>query len=121
LLIAAGGLCYSGIVLVLSRRRLISLRYTLGWMFIAALGVVGAALTPLILPVADLFGMSPTGVLLAAATTVLLTITLQLSVSVSGMQRQLRTIIEAHALLQHEVAAAKTADADQSRRSKALD
>ncbi len=107
--------------MALARRRLISLRYTLGWMSIAALGVVGAALTPLILPVADLFGMSPTGVLLAAATTVLLAITLQLSVSVSGMQRQLRTIIEAHALLQQEVAASESHASDHSAAPKALD
>lgn len=97
------------------------MRYTLGWMVISALGVIGAALTPLILPVADVFGMSPTGVLLASATSVLLAITLQLSVSVSGMQRQLRTIIEAHALLQQQVADGTAVPTVQPTADKASD
>ncbi len=103
LLIASGGLLYALVVVLLSRRRLISLRYTIGWLGIAGLGILGALLTPLIQPFAETFGMSPTGVLLAVATVLLLTITLQLSISVSGLQAALRDVAEAHALLRRDV------------------
>jgi uncharacterized protein DUF2304 len=99
LIIGAGGAAFSGVVVVLARRRLISFRYMLGWIALSFIGVLGAALTPLVEPVAETFGMSPTGVLLAGATVVLLVIALQLSVSVSGLQMQVRDVAEAHALL----------------------
>lgn len=102
-LIAAGGVSFSIVVAVLARRQLISLRYALGWTLISFMGVVGALVTPLVRPVAETFGMSATGVLLATATIVLLGITLQLSVSVSGLQAQLRDVAEAHALLAREM------------------
>jgi hypothetical protein len=56
-------------------------------------------LTPLVEPVSKLFGMSPTGLLLAGASLILLTITMLLSVAVSGLQSELREVAEAHALL----------------------
>lgn len=103
LLIALGGAAFSGVVVVLARRRLISFRYMLGWIALSIIGMLGAALTPLVEPVADTFGMSPTGVLLGGATVVLLAIALQLSVSVSGLQAQVRDVAEAHALLARRV------------------
>lgn len=99
LIIGAGGAAFSGAVAVLARRQLISFRYALGWIALSVIGIVGAALTPLVEPVAESLGMSPTGVLLAGATVVLLVIALQLSVSVSGLQAQIRDVAEAHALL----------------------
>jgi hypothetical protein len=103
LLIALGGVLLLGIVVVLARRQTMTLRYTLGWTLIAFAGILGALLTPLVEPVSDLFGMSPTGLLLAGASLVLLAITLLLSVSVSGLQTQLREVTEAHALLARRV------------------
>jgi hypothetical protein len=99
LIIAVSGAAFSGVVVALARRRLISFRYTLGWIALSVIGMLGAALTPLVEPLAQTFGMSPTGVLLAGATVVLLVIALQLSVSVSGLQAQVRDVAEAHALL----------------------
>jgi hypothetical protein len=99
LIIGAGGVFFSSIVVALARRRLISFRYTLGWMTLSFIGVLGAVLSPLVAPVAEALGMSPTGALLAGATAVLLVIALQLSVSVSGLQEQVRDVAEAHALL----------------------
>ncbi len=99
LLIGLGGAVFAGIIVLLARRQLISLRYALGWTLISFTGLLGAAVTPLVTPLAAAFGMSPTGVLLAGATIVLLGITLQLSVSVSGLQAQVRDVAEAHALL----------------------
>lgn len=103
MLIGAGGVLFLGVVVVLARRQLITLRYAIGWTAIAITAVLGAALTPLVQPLAAVFGMSPTGVLLVAATVALLGITVQLSVSVSGLQSQLRDVAEANALLDRRV------------------
>lgn len=103
LLIAVGGLLLLILTAALARRQRISLRYAIGWTLIALFGIVGALLTPLVEPVSELFGMSPTGLLLATASVVLLSITILLSVSVSGLQTQVRDLAEAHALLEREL------------------
>ena len=98
-LIALGGLLLAGVAVTLARRRLITLRYALGWLAIALTTMVGAAAASLVAPVARLFSMTATGVLLASATVLLVAIAIQLSISVSGLQAQLRELAEAHALL----------------------
>ena len=103
LLIAAGGIVLLALTGLLARRQRISLRYAIGWTLIALFGVVGALLTPLVEPLSELFGMSPTGLLLATASVVLLSITILLSISVSGLQTQVRDLAEAHALLERQL------------------
>jgi len=97
------GFAFIGVIAWLARRELITLRYAAGWMFVGGLAVVGSIVTPLIEPLAELFGMSPTGVLLGVATVTLLAIAVQLSISVSGLQSQLREVAESAALLSGEV------------------
>lgn len=99
LLIAAAGAIILIITAVLARRQMMSLRFTILWVGIAVSGMLGALLTSLVEPVSKLFGMSPTGLLLAGASLILLTITMLLSVAVSGLQSELREVAEAHALL----------------------
>lgn len=103
LLIALGGLVLLLLTAVLARQQRISLRYAIGWTLIALFGLVGALLTPLVEPVSEMFGMSPTGLLLATASVVLLSITILLSISVSGLQTQVRDLAESHALLESRV------------------
>ena len=98
-----GGLVLLVVTAVLARKQRISLRYAIGWTIIALSGVVGALLTPLVEPLSELFGMSPTGLLLATASVVLLAITILLSISVSGLQTQVRDLAEAHALLERRL------------------
>lgn len=98
-LIAVGGLLLGVAAVTLARRRLITLRYALGWLAIALVTLVSAAAASLITPIARLFSMTATGVLLASATVLLVAIAVQLSISVSGLQAQLRELAEAHALL----------------------
>ena len=99
LLIATGGVLLAVAAITLARRRLITLRYMLGWLAIAAVTLVASAAATLVRPLADLFSMTATGVLLAGATVLLVAIAVQLSISVSGLQAQLRELAEAHALL----------------------
>ena len=103
LLIAFAGATIFVIAALLARRQMMSLRYTVLWVFIAVSGMLGALLTPLVEPISGLLGMSPTGLLLAGASVILLTITMLLSVSVSGLQEDLRAVAEAHALLERRL------------------
>ena len=87
-----------------AHRQRMSLRYTALWVVIGVGAMLGALLTPLVAPISESLGMSPTGFLLAVASALLLTITMMLSVSVSGLQAEMREIAEAHALLANELA-----------------
>jgi hypothetical protein len=99
LLITLGGLGLAALVLMLARRRLISLRYTFGWLAVAATVTLSSLFAGLVKPLAKVFDMSPTAVFLASATVLLVGLSLQLSISVSGMQNQIRELAEANALL----------------------
>ena len=114
LLIAAGGFLMLVLTGVLARKQRISLRYAVGWTLIAMFGLVGALLTPLVEPLSELFGMSPTGLLLATASVVLLSITILLSISVSGLQTQVRDLAEAHALLERRLEESPVGQTDGS-------
>lgn len=98
-LIAIGALLLGVAAITLARRRLITLRYALGWLAIAVFTLVAAAAASLVTPIAELFSMTATGVLLAGATALMVAIAIQLSISVSGLQAQTRELAEAHALL----------------------
>jgi hypothetical protein len=85
-------------VLAVARRGLLSMRYTLGWVFVAFCIAVGGSLGGLIEPIADTLNVS-SGVLAAGvAATMLLVITVQLSISVSGLTEANRSLVEALAL-----------------------
>jgi hypothetical protein len=99
LVVVVASIAFAAIIVLLARRRLITLRYALGWLLIAALGLSAAFLGPVIEWLAERLGMTQTGLLLAAATGVLVAIAVQLSISVSGLQSQVRDLSEAHALL----------------------
>jgi Uncharacterized conserved protein (DUF2304) len=103
LLIAVGGLALVGIVTTLARRRMISIRYAFGWLAIALLTIIAAAAASLVNPIARTFDMTGTAVFLAGATMILVAIAIQLSISVSGLQNQLRDLSESHALLTERV------------------
>ena len=105
LLIAAGGFGLLVLTAALARRRLLSLRYALGWVGVSAFIVGAAILTPLVTPLADQFSMTGTAVFLAAASAVLVLVCIQLSITVSGLHAQLRDVIEANALLEARVVA----------------
>jgi hypothetical protein len=103
IILAAGGAALIFVVFLLARRRLMTTRYALGWMLIGLLVVLGAFVTNLVGEIGDVAGMTPTAVFLAVATIVLLAIALQLSISVSGLQSQVRDVAEDQALLEDRV------------------
>jgi len=89
----------SAVVLRLSRRRLISFRYTVGWLTLCGLGILAGLLIPLLTPIADFLRISEVALVATSAVVVLLAVCIQLSISISGLQRQLHDVVEELALV----------------------
>lgn len=104
IVLAVGGLAICLVILRLGRRRLLTTRYTLGWLGLGAFVGLAAIALPFVSSVGTFAGMTPTAVLLVFSSLVLLAISVQLSISVSLLQERLRTTAEAHALLARRVA-----------------
>lgn len=104
LVIAAGGIAVLVAAVSAARRQRMSLRYTILWVVIGIAGILSSLLTFVVAPISEALGMSPTGFLLSVASVLLLTITMMLSVSVSGLQDDLREVAESHALVASELA-----------------
>lgn len=110
LLITLGALVFAGMVLHLARRGRLSLRYTLGWFAVSAFLVVFALFAGVLQSVAATVGISPTGVLLGGVASVLLLITVQLSVTASGLRDSVQDLAEAHALLEQRLSESDRAE-----------
>lgn len=92
------GLAFALIIVVLARQRLLSLRYTIGWFFVAVTIGGAGALAGLARPLARDLGVRPLELLLGISLVILLLIAVQLSISASGQVEMIRDIAEASAL-----------------------
>lgn len=110
---AIGGAGFGVIILIIARRGILSMRYTLGWLFIAACIVLGGLLSGVIRRVAVALGIAPPAMIAAMAGTGLLAITVQLSITVSGLTERVRTLSENCAMLEAELSESR---AGQDRR-----
>jgi hypothetical protein len=90
-------------ILTLARRQLISFRYTIGWLGLCAVTFLGALLVPVVEPIARFLKVDPFTVVGGSAFLILLAICIQLSISISGLQRQLYEVNEVVALLRDKV------------------
>ena len=79
-------------VISLSRRGRISFRYTIGWLTLCLLSALGGLLLPVIEPLARKFQLDAFSLVGALAVIVLLGLCIQLSISISGLQGQLRRL-----------------------------
>ena len=91
------------IVLCIARRQMISFRYTIGWLGLCAVTLIGALLVPVVEPIARFLKVDPFTVVGGSAFLILLAICIQLSISISGLQRQIHDVNEVVALLRDKV------------------
>lgn len=103
LLVTAGSAWFALLVLILARRGLLTVRYTVGWLGVAACVLALVFLSGLLRPLAAAIGITPTGILLALASTILLMITLQITVTLSALREAIQTLTESQALLEERV------------------
>ena len=90
-------------VLFLSKKQLLSFRYTMGWIVLSSLTFLGALAVPLIEPISDSLRIGPFAVIGAICLFVLLSICIQLSISISGMQRHIFRLNEDLAVLRKAI------------------
>lgn len=98
---AAVALMISTVLLV--RRRLLSLRYGLGWLSVSLLGFVGTPLLGLVSRQVRHLGFTQTGFSLGVLIGFLGLICLQLSISLSGLHRAIQDLSEHSALVEQRV------------------
>jgi len=100
--IGIAAIVYLLIVLRLARRGAISFKYSMGWLgLFAALLVVTLAI-PVTRPLASFLRVAPFTVVGGGAMLVLIGICIQLSISISGLQRQIHRLNEEIAFLRQE-------------------
>ena len=102
LVAAIAGLLMIVTVVPLSRRGQLSFRYTIGWIFVASVGVLGGSLAPFAEPLATLLGLSTAALLAFVALVFVTMIAIQLSISISGLQKQLHKLAQEIAYYRHQ-------------------
>jgi uncharacterized membrane protein YeaQ/YmgE (transglycosylase-associated protein family) len=115
LMAGAATLTVSTVVLV--RRRLLSIRYGMGWLAVSLLGLVGAPLLTVLAMRVEAIGFTPTGFSLGIFVAFLGLVCLQLSITLSGLHGAVQDLAEHAALVEQRV---RTLEAQQAR-SEPLD
>ena len=85
---------FVGFVYFLARRSRLSFRYALGWLLLFVPGFLSVVLLPLTEPVSKALAITPAALLAVSFMTVLVAICIQLSISISGLQEQVRSLSE---------------------------
>ncbi len=94
LLATVAGVILATSVYTLARRGRMSFRYTVGWLILCLIGITAGASVPLVQPIAEKLKVTPAAFLSLGAVVLLLAICVQLSISISGMQEQIRRLTE---------------------------
>ena len=102
-IVMVGALSLMGSTVLLVRRRMLSVRYGLGWLTVSLIGFVAAPLLGVITKQARHLGFSATGFSLGVLIAFLGLICLQLSISLSGHHRAIQDLSEHAALLEHRL------------------
>lgn len=90
-------------IFILMRRGILSFRYSIGWFSIMFLGLLAAPFIVIFAPLAEKLRLSPSALLAAISTIAVVMILIQLSVSISGNQRKMETLVRENALLKEKL------------------
>lgn len=88
---------------LLVRRKLLSIRYGLGWLTVSLIGFLGTPLLSVASSQVRRLGFTPTGFSLGVLIAFLGLICLQLSISLSGLHRAIQDLSEHAALVEQRV------------------
>ncbi len=102
-IVMLGAIVLMASTVILVRRRLLSIRYGLGWLTVSILGLVGAPLLGVITRHVRHLGFTATGFSLGILIAFLGLICLQLSISLSGLHRAIQDLSEHAALVEHRL------------------
>jgi Na+/melibiose symporter-like transporter len=102
-LVMAGALALTVSTVMLVRRRLLSIRYGLGWLTVSLVGFVGTPLLSLVTSQVHHLGFTKTGFSLGILSAFLGLICLQLSISLSGLHRAVQDLSESAAMVEQRL------------------
>jgi hypothetical protein len=94
------GLVFAGAIFRLAGKQKLSFRYAVGWISICSLAIFASAFIPMVEPISVFLSTTPAALLAACGIVVLTAICIQLTVSISGIQRQISMITDVLAQLQ---------------------
>jgi hypothetical protein len=97
------GLIATVAVYQLARHRLLSFRYTVGWLVLGVLVMVAGIAVPIVAPVAEILAITPAALIAIGAVLLFVIICIQLSISISGIYEHQRRLTEELAHLRHAV------------------
>lgn len=89
---------FSVLIVWLGRSAKLSFRYTIGWLTLGVLGIFASFAVVVIEPVASVLAISPAAAIAIGGLVLLLLLCVQLSISISGLQRQVTELAEEIAL-----------------------
>ena len=104
-IVMAGATALMLSTMVLVRRRLLSIRYGLGWLALSLIGFVGAPLLSVLASRVESLDFTPTGFSLGIFIGFLGLVCLQLSISLSGLHGAVQDLAEHAALVEARVRA----------------
>jgi hypothetical protein len=102
-IVMAGAIALMVSTVVLVRRRMLSLRYGLGWLTVSVVGFIGTPLLTVAASQVRHLGFTPTGFSLGVLIAFLGLICLQLSISLSGLHRAIQDLSEHAALIEQRL------------------
>jgi hypothetical protein len=94
-----GCVTYLVVIHTLSRKQRLTFRYAVGWLTLGIFGLVSISMIPFASRISDLVRVSPAAVVAVGAVAFFLTIAVQLSISISGLQHQVQRMAEEIAIL----------------------
>ena len=89
---------FASSILYLARRQRISFRYTMGWLALCVISAFTGLLIPVLKPLATKLQLDAFTLIGSGAIVILLALCIQLSISISGLQRQVQKLNEDIAL-----------------------
>jgi hypothetical protein len=106
LIAALISLVFGVLVYRLAKSEKLNFRYAVGWLSLSFIGLFSGFLSLLITPLAEFLGITPTAVIGIGALVLFMALSIQLSVSISGIQKQTRKLAETVAYLENKTIAA---------------
>lgn len=94
--VIAAIVCFAYLLVIyrLAKRQQLTFRYAVGWLTLFGIGVLATALLPVTVWLAEQLRVTPSALIAVGGLVMLLIICIQLSISISGLQEQVRTLAE---------------------------
>ena len=98
----------------LAKTQRLSFRFTVGWLLLLCLAALSGVLIPLTEPIARKISTTPGVIISGLAIVILVLICIQLSVSISGLQKQIQVLAEEMAIRQTDLESVSIKNKDKS-------